>query len=800
MASTEHEDRYRVFTIPPEEARRIDEAEYFARKPRFTSLFVLVFLVGVGAASLIALRPPAPLASDAPATEFSALRAIQHNYVIATEPHPSGSPANDRVQAYIVDTLRSFGVDAQVVTTYFAEGQSAGRSNFILARIPGTGNTKAFGLMAHYDSTPYGPGAADDCSGVISLLEIAHVLKASPPLKNDIVFVFTDGEEVGLRGAKAFANHPWFNEVALMTNLESRGTQGNSLVFDTSEQNGWLVAELMRGMRYLCASSFMYDVYKMLPFSSDFDALRRHGMKGCDIAFIDNFAWYHTANDRPEHLNLATLQQHGSCGLDLARHFGSIPLDGTITAPDATYFNVFGYWLARYPLSWGEPLAFAVAAFVGLVLLIGLVTRKISVTGTIAGAVMLPITAAIAAAACVGILAYVWGPDIATRLYTENFTRIPDLTPLYHNALYTTSYVAASIAVASLIYGALSRWVSSLSLLAGAYVWWIALLFVLNLYLPGGSYAALWPLAISAAGTFACFLFSKRGQLRPGWIVFLSFFAAPAVLLFTPMYRSFAATVMIAGAPGFAAFVVLVLGLMIPQLDLMGRVNRWWLPALSTAVAIGLVTAGVMNSSFTRDRPKLDSVSYGIDYDANKAYWLSPDREPDEWTAQFFPPGTQRAQYSEFASSNEPVLKAPAPIAPEYPGPQVTIASDVTTNAVRELTLHIASPAKAASMAVRVQSDANVLGASLFSKTLATEERGLHVDINVFPPEGVDLALRLAAGGPVTVNARETFYGLPSIPGIKPRPDYIIASPNTVDHGGRALDSNRIFVTRTVHF
>lgn len=800
MASTQSEDRYRVFSIPPEEARRLEEAEYLARKPHVTAAFVLVLLVAIAASSLFALRPPAPLPSDAPETEFSARRAIQHGYVIAAEPHPAGSPANDRVQAYIVDTMRSFGIDAQIVSTFYAEGRRAGRANCILARIPGSANTKAFGLMAHYDSTPYGPGAADDCSGVISLLEIAHVLKASPPLKNDIVFVFTDGEETGLLGAHAFADHPWFNEVAVMANLEARGVKGNSLVFDTSEGNGWLIAQMRKGMRYPCASSMMYDTYKRMPFSSDFDVLRRRGMKGFDIAFIDHFAWYHTANDRPENLSLATLQQHGSCGLDLARHFGDLPLDGAIAAPDAAYFNAFGYRLVQYPLAWGRVFSFAAMALACVAVLLGLLRRHISIGGIVAGVVMLPLTAALAVSVCVGILASLWGPGIAMRLYTEDFTRIPDLTPLYHNTLYTASYAAASIAVAALLYGALARWVSSLSLLVGAWVWWFIVLFTLDRHLPGGSYVILWPLVFNAVGLFMCVLFAKRGQLRPAWIVFLALFSAPALLLMTPMYRSLASAIMIAGAPGFAVLAVLTLGLLIPQLDLMGRVNRWWLPALSTAAAIGLVTAGAMNSGYTRERPKLNSVSYGIDYDANKAYWLSPDPEPDEWTAQFFPPGVQRASIDEFLAKSEPVLKSAAPIAPEFPGPQLTVVSDATADNVRTLSLHVASTAKAASVTLRVVSETEVLGASIFGKELVPERRGWHVDITVFPPEGVDLVLRIPAGSSVTLNARETFYGLPALPEIKPRPDYMIPAPNTVDHGGRELFSNRIYVTRSMTF
>jgi hypothetical protein len=55
------------------------------------------------------LVPPAAVPATAPASEFSAERAIEHLKVIAREPHPTGSMANARVRDYIVEQLKSFG-------------------------------------------------------------------------------------------------------------------------------------------------------------------------------------------------------------------------------------------------------------------------------------------------------------------------------------------------------------------------------------------------------------------------------------------------------------------------------------------------------------------------------------------------------------------------------------------------------------------------------------------------------------------------------------------------------------------
>ena len=65
---------------------------------------VVAAFVVVGIFSVV---PPAAVSSDAPATEFSAARAVAHIEVIAREPHPMGSTAIAEVRDYIVDIVRA---------------------------------------------------------------------------------------------------------------------------------------------------------------------------------------------------------------------------------------------------------------------------------------------------------------------------------------------------------------------------------------------------------------------------------------------------------------------------------------------------------------------------------------------------------------------------------------------------------------------------------------------------------------------------------------------------------------------
>ncbi len=138
--------------------------------------FFFVFLIAIIALSY--LIPPAVVPASAPATDFSAERAMEHLRVIAREPHPTGSTANARVRDYIVEQLNSLGlrpdVQKSVSTTPWDIGgkpYSAGTIQNVIARLPGTNSRGAVLLMAHYDSVATGPGASDNASGVAALLE-----------------------------------------------------------------------------------------------------------------------------------------------------------------------------------------------------------------------------------------------------------------------------------------------------------------------------------------------------------------------------------------------------------------------------------------------------------------------------------------------------------------------------------------------------------------------------------------------------------------------------------------------------
>ena len=218
--------------------------------PRLLLLLVLLASAWLGFAQFAS--PVAVVPASAPASEFSAERAMSELQAIARVPHPMGSQAEADVRAYLVQQIRTLGFTPQVQTTTITQhwpGYNvywAGTVNNVVVRLKGTANTKAILLDAHYDSVPTGPGATDCGSCVVTLLETMRALAAGPPLKNDVIFVFADGEERHDLGAHAFATeHPWMKDVGLALNFEGMGTGGPAELYDSSPQNGWLTTEFL---------------------------------------------------------------------------------------------------------------------------------------------------------------------------------------------------------------------------------------------------------------------------------------------------------------------------------------------------------------------------------------------------------------------------------------------------------------------------------------------------------------------------------------------------------------------------
>ncbi|MBO9559622.1 MAG: M20/M25/M40 family metallo-hydrolase [Caulobacter sp.] len=129
-----------------------------------------------------------------------------------------GTPGGAKARAYIVKRFNEIGLRPQGETfeVPFAFKAGFGRETKgvnLVARIEGTSTSdKVLVVSAHYDHLGVRKGqiyngADDNASGVAGLLAVAEAFKARPP-RHTVLIVAFDGEESGLRGAKAFVANP----------------------------------------------------------------------------------------------------------------------------------------------------------------------------------------------------------------------------------------------------------------------------------------------------------------------------------------------------------------------------------------------------------------------------------------------------------------------------------------------------------------------------------------------------------------------------------------------------------------
>ena len=324
-----------------------------ARRYLFAGLVIGVVVLAV----VLAVTPwdaPRPAPAAAPAGEFSSARAMDLLRVIAAEPHAIGSPRAALVRDFIHDRLEALALNPHVQAADVVsrrEPRVAGVVHNVVGRLPGRDPSRAVLLVAHYDSVPTAAGAADDGSGVAALLETARALRAGPPPRNDVIFLFTDGEERGLLGSQAFLeDDPWAYAAGVVLNFDSAGSSSPALMYETSPGNGVLIGHyLAAGRPY--GSSLMYEVSRRQPVVSDFRPFVARGIPGMTFGMLDGPAYDHTAYDSLASFDEAGLQHEGETALALARRLGDADL-WQLHAPDVVYFDLVGGLAVSYPGSW----------------------------------------------------------------------------------------------------------------------------------------------------------------------------------------------------------------------------------------------------------------------------------------------------------------------------------------------------------------------------------------------------------------------------------------------------------------
>lgn len=776
----------------------------------FARWFPLTGLALFAALALWLLQPPRPAPADAPAAEFSAMRALRDVAVIAREPHAVGTPANAAVRDYLLRRCRELGLQAVVQDTTVATSRFgqvvAGRVQNIVARQPGRKpGGPAVLVLAHYDSQPHAPGAGDNGASVAALLETMRALRAGLPLAHDIIWLFTDGEEAGLLGARAYAADTLRlrREVGVVLNLEGRGNQGPSFTFEVSAENGWVVREFARAAPAPLASSLFYEVYRHLPNDTDFTPLRKAGLTGLNSAFTGGLAYYHSPADTPANLDPASLQHHGVNLLALVRHFGTIPLTAT-KAPDYSFFNPLGKWLVCYPASWNLLLTLIIIVLLLLTANQARRQRRLSWASLLGGAVAWLVVTVLALVAGWTMLALV------AKAYPEY--QIFYSAAAYRGMTYGTALLALAAAVFTASYIGLSRLARPDSLMGGALVVVALLLGLLQWQAASSAFLLALPL-LAATLAWAWRLRREAARLEPralptaGLVTVL--LALPVVALLSPLPYFLLITFCLQPLVLVAVFFLLVLlGLLLPVLlpvlagpaansagGSPGRASTWravWvLPGLALVMALAALGWGQANRHPTAEKPQQTHLFYTLDANHQQGYWLSSAKRPDAWTAHVLTQPHYGPLPAPFPPTDGPVLWQAAK-ARMLPAPEIQVLTEQRVAGGRQLRLLLV-PGRAGvtQLSARLTGLARLrtlrlaghslplpsLAAAKPSGPLALNADFLALTFFAPSPAGEVLELTLAGSAPLEIALTTRSLGLPVELALPPRPASLVPAP-----------------------
>ena len=690
------------------------------RRPTLLLLLVSLAILGAMAAKsvLIDISPVRPHPSSG---EFDASRAKDRLAFLLGDqrPHAADTEADDMVRNKLVMLLQSMGMNPvvrdQVACNelYKARGVSCARVRNVIA-VLGPPNGKALLLNAHYDSTQVGPAAADDGIGVATMLEVASILRTKP-LKRPVIFLFNEGEELGLVGARAFLADPLSRNVDSLVNMEARGDTGPVNMFETSLPNAAPIGIYSSAVARPFANSLSTDVYRLLPNYTDVNSFAERKWLTLNLAPMGNETRYHSPGDTVEALDGATLQHMGDQTLALSEALanGSPPQSGS----PRIFMDVGGRALVVLPL------------IVGVVLLVSLLiafgwlawTRG----GLLRGAAVVVGTLVLSAALSWVALALIG----AVR--QGMFWRAQPIWT--HLGAYATVILAAVALLATV-----GRRLDVRQLRAA--FWFIALLIggAIGLVAPGGIIFFLFPPLLALIGIVAA-RWWKPGE------------AVGAIVAILTLYLTWGEMLalleeLLNGGPMwiFAPLgALLILPALIEAKPLIH--GSWRPPVLISAVpALVVWVAAAAVPAYSADRQQRFVIEHVTDAGARKAWWsVINDRAPL--------PGAYdqlgKWSLSELPYSDRKRWLASAPFDPTAKPPSLDLVGTVDTPKGRSITVRLHSNGAAAvALLAPENADISAAGVAGFVRPIDRSTEHQKYYVTCFGRSCDGLTLQIATG------------------------------------------------------
>lgn len=768
---------------------------------------------------------PESAPASGPVTEFSGDRAFADVTLLASTPHPVGSPENQRVRDAVVGRMTDLGLSPQIRPGVGAQQPRSARDMLIAGHVenvvgvlPGRDRAKpALAIMAHYDSVPASPGAADDIMGVAVALETVRAIKARGVPARDVMLVITDGEEAGLLGANHFFRRdPLAWRIGLTINIEARGASGRAQMFQTSPQNGALIQLFQNTAQRPSSSSLSVLIYEKMPNDTDLTETLRAGGAGLNYAIIGSQFDYHSPTSTPANLDRGALQDMGTQVLATAAEAAfAAGLPGK--APSPVYSNLFGDIVLAYPVWAGWVLLGVIAAMIAVSVRWARHDGVFPATDIVRGAGGL----------LFGGLTTVAVLQFARLLTGAEFGYLEQRFLLAQAQRWEWAIMLISLGVIMLSAGDMARgrrWMAAIPVAAGLgcsifngfdvtgavtgvlagligltiydqpttrkgawagvlIMGWL-LAAAMQIWAPGAAYVVAWPLVVGALGAMLTALAAKRGVFS---LLLLAGLAAVAL-----GWQGGLSHIAFEGMDLMAIFSLQMItaGLVVWPLAQPDKGARKGLFVGSLLLLGGFALTAFVRSDepWSPRYPQVSYVGYQMDQDTGRALTFSPPKLATPWSDDILQVGKGKAQLRAHWAWRRPMLTTPAPAIVE-PAPAISLqrATDGTVH------LTTAAPPGARTLGLRLRAS---------TPSRLTALNGVPTELALAPGQWVriewaaaakalDLAIRPSGPGRLDVRYEAVIERWPATaPPLPPRPADTMAwddSDSTFLVGSRAF-------------
>jgi hypothetical protein len=499
---------------------------------------------------------------------------------------------------------------------------------------------------------------------------------------------------------------------------------------------------------------------------------------------------HHTALDRLEVVDPASVQQAGDQLLALVRYLGDRPAPDT-NVPDQTFFPVLGR-LLHYPDGWAMPLAVVAGLCFTGTLVCGLRRKKLTWRGLGLGFLALLVGLAVS----VAIAELLWlGIQALHPEYGYSAVR-PHLSD---DLVYAIGFIALALAVFTSAIAIARKQITSLDLAAGATAMWLPAAIAASFLVPATSYLASWGLLAGSLALTPGLLARPR---RDTWASSGPGLLAGAVLttfLWIPVIR----VAYLAGFPPLSMMVGLAalwLGSMVPLLDRITGPGPWILPVAALLAGVGLVLAGHVVVGRRSPLPPANPIGYWLDADEDEAYWIAFAEKLDERQTGLLAEPQQQPYTDIFPRApDHQVLTSAAPTL-DSAGPDLKVIDDTWIDGRRVMRLR-ATTSLHDRLYVIVPDETRVLALTIPHNErieLAPYDETFVLRFDGMPFEGFEMDLEVAASGQARFLLVEESTGLPSFPGLATQP-----LPGTMTAPGefsQSIPADFAAISRTVTF